>query len=465
MRPHPTPTYVPDGSGGRIPSPMAASCPDRFAGIRRDFSPGDVARLSGSFRIRHTIAEMGANRLWHLLKTRDFVPTLGALTGNQAVQQVKAGLEAIYLSGWQVAADANTSGEMYPDQSLYPVDSVPNVVRRINAALRRADQIAQSEGGEDDTYWMAPVIADAEAGFGGALNAFELMKAMIAAGAAGVHFEDQLASEKKCGHLGGKVLVPMQQHIRTLNAARLAADTEGVPTVLLCRTDAQSAQLLTTDVDERDRPFISGDRTPEGFFRITPGMGVDYAIARGLAFAPYSDLLWWETSDPNLEDAERFANAIHREFPSKMLAYKCSPSFNWKKKLPADKIASFQADIGRMGYKFQFVTLAGFHSLNLAMFNLARGYSERGMAAYSELQQAEFAAEDDGYTATRHQREVGVGYFDMVATTAGGGQSSTTALSGSTETAQFDAHAPVLHTHHDDDDGLVFSRDQAVMAK
>jgi isocitrate lyase len=459
MRPHPTPTHAPDGAGG------SPGDPERFAGIRRDYTPDDVARLSGSFRIRHTLAEMGAARLWHLLRTQPYVPTLGALTGNQAVQQVKAGLEAIYLSGWQVAADANTAGEMYPDQSLYPVDSVPNVVRRINAALRRADQIAHSEGGSDGTHWMAPIVADAEAGFGGALNAFELMKAMIAAGAAGVHFEDQLASEKKCGHLGGKVLVPIAQHIRTLNAARLAADTEGVATVLLCRTDAQSAQLLTTDVDERDRRFISGERTPEGFFRIRPGMGVDYAVARSLAFAPYADLLWWETSDPNLADAEHFADAIHRQFPGKMLAYNCSPSFNWKKKLAPEKIASFQSDIGRMGYKFQFVTLAGFHSLNLAMFNLARGYAESGMAAYSELQQAEFAAEGDGYTATRHQREVGVGYFDMVATVAGGGQSSTTALSGSTETAQFEDHAPVLHAHRGDDDGLVHNHEWAVTAK
>ncbi|HTW72901.1 MAG TPA: isocitrate lyase [Acetobacteraceae bacterium] len=460
MHTQPTPVFAPDGSSGWSPG----GDPDRFTGIRRDYTPQDVARLSGSFRIRHTLAELGAARLWHLLKARPYVPTLGALTGNQAVQQVKAGLEAIYLSGWQVAADANTAGEMYPDQSLYPVDSVPNVVRRINAALRRADQIEHSEGG-DAIHWMAPIIADAEAGFGGALNAFELMKAMIAAGAAGVHFEDQLASEKKCGHLGGKVLVPIAQHIRTLNAARLAADTEGVATVLLCRTDAQSAQLLTTDVDERDRPFLSGERTPEGFFRIKPGIGVEYAIARGLAFAPYSDLLWWETSDPNLADAERFADAIHRQFPGKMLAYNCSPSFNWQKKLPPENIASFQADIARMGYKFQFVTLAGFHSLNLSMFKLARGYAERGMAAYSELQQAEFAAKDEGYTATRHQREVGVGYFDMVATAAGGGQSSTTALSGSTETAQFREHAPVLHTRHGGDDGLVHSHDRAVAAE
>jgi len=450
MHPRTTPFFAPDGSSAWSPG----GHPDRFDGIRRDYTPQDVARLSGSFRIRHTLAEMGADRLWYLLKARPFVPTLGALTGNQAVQQVKAGLEAIYLSGWQVAADANTAGEMYPDQSLYPVDSVPNVVARINAALRRADQIAHSEGG-DAIHWMAPIIADAEARVGGALNAFELMKAMISAGAAGVHFEDQLASEKKCGHLGGKVLVPIQQHIRTLNAARLAADTEGVATVLLCRTDAQSAQLLTSDVDERDRPFITGERTPEGFFRIKPGIGVEYAIARGLAFAPYADLLWWETSDPNLADAERFADAIHRRFPGKMLAYNCSPSFNWQKKLPPEKIASFQADIGRMGYRFQFVTLAGFHSLNLSMFNLARGYAERGMAAYSELQQAEFAAEDDGYTATRHQREVGVGYFDMVATAAGGGQSSTTALSGSTETAQFHGHAPVLQIHQGEADTLL----------
>ena len=412
--------------------------PGRFAGIRRDYTPDDIARLSGSFRIRHTLAEMGAARLWQLLKTEPYVPTLGALTGNQAVQQVKAGLQAIYLSGWQVAADANTAGQMYPDQSLYPVDAVPNVVRRINNALRRSDQIAQSEG-DSSTYWMAPIVADAEAGFGGALNAFELMKAMIEAGAAGVHFEDQLASEKKCGHLGGKVLVPMAQHVRTLNAARLAADTEGVETVLLCRTDAHSAQLLTSDIDERDHPFITGERTAEGFFRIRPGQGVEYAIARSLAFAPYADLLWWETSEPDLHEAEQFADAIHRRFPGKMLAYNCSPSFNWRRKLSSERIAAFQRDIGSMGYKFQFVTLAGFHSLNLSMFELARGYRERGMAAYAELQQAEFAAEAAGYTATRHQREVGVGYFDAVATAAAGGMSSTTAFAGSTEAAQFQA--------------------------
>ncbi len=434
--------------------------PCRFDGIRRDYAQQDVQRLSGRFRIRHTLAEMGATRLWQLLKTEPYVPTLGALTGNQAVQQVKAGLQAIYLSGWQVAADANTAGEMYPDQSLYPVDSVPNVVRRINNALRRADQIAHSEG-DNGTYWMAPIVADAEAGFGGALNAFELMKSMIEAGAAGVHFEDQLASEKKCGHLGGKVLVPIAQHIRTLNAARLAADIEGVPTVLLCRTDAHSAQLLTTDVDERDRPFISGERTAEGFFRIRAGLGVDYAIARSLAFAPYADLLWWETSEPNLEEAERFADAIHRRFPGKMLAYNCSPSFNWRKKLSPERIAGFQRDIGRMGYKFQFVTLAGFHSLNLAMFELARGYKERGMAAYAELQQAEFAAEATGYTATRHQREVGVGYFDAVATAASGGLSSTTAFSGSTEAAQFHDVPATPDVHQGDDEGLVHNHEWA----
>ena len=437
--------------------------PERFAGIRRDYTPAEVERLSGSFRVRHTLAEMGAARLWHLLKTEPFVPTLGALTGNQAMQQVKAGLKAIYLSGWQVAADANMAGEMYPDQSLYPVDSVPKVVKRINNALRRADQIAQLEG-DRSTYWMAPVIADAEAGFGGALNAFELMRAMIEAGAAGVHFEDQLASEKKCGHLGGKVLVPMSQHIRTLNAARLAADVEGVSTVLLCRTDAHSAQLLTADVDERDRPFLTGERTPEGFHRIKPGMGVEYAIARGLAFAPYSDLLWWETSEPSLEEAQRFADAIHAAFPGKMLAYNCSPSFNWKKKLAHDDIATFQKRIAAMGYKYQFVTLAGFHSLNHSMFKLAQGYKERGMAAYSELQQAEFASEPDGYTATRHQREVGTGWFDAVATAAAGGHSSTTAMAGSTEHDQFDGgKAPTVNRvgHDDHDDGLVHSHEWA----
>jgi len=444
----------------------AGGDPERFYGIERDYTPEDVERLSGSFRVRHTLAEMGAARLWHLLKTEPYVNTLGALTGNQAVQQVKAGLKAIYLSGWQVAGDANTAGQMYPDQSLYPVDSVPNVVRRINNALRRCDQIAKQEGGRDGTYWMAPIVADAEAGFGGPLNAYELMRAMIEAGAAGVHFEDQLASEKKCGHLGGKVLVPIATHIRTLNAARLAADVEGVSTVLLCRTDAHSAQLLTSDVDERDRPFIGGDRTPEGFFRIRKGKGVEYAIARSLAYAPYADLLWWETSEPNLKEAEQFADAIHRQFPGKMLAYNCSPSFNWSKKLSPEKIAGFQRAIGSMGYRFQFVTLAGFHSLNYSMFTLARGYKERGMAAYSELQNAEFAAEAEGYTATRHQREVGVGYFDAVATAISGGKSSTTALAGSTETEQFHdehgGHGTEPSEHHDFDDGLVHSHEWAV---
>ncbi|TCZ64393.1 isocitrate lyase [Roseicella aquatilis] len=438
MRQTPTPTFAPDGSfGGDRPEP------GRFDGIRRDYTPADVAKLAGSFRIQHTLADMGARRLWQLLKTEPYVNTLGALTGMQALQQVKAGLKAIYLSGWQVAADANTASTMYPDQSLYPVDSVPTVIRRINNALRRADQIAVQEGKGDTTHYMAPIVADAEAGFGGALNAYELMRAMIEAGAAGVHFEDQLASEKKCGHLGGKVLVPIQQHIRTLNAARLAADVEGVPTVLLCRTDAESAQLLTADIDERDRPFITDDRTPEGFFRIRPGMGKQYAIARSLAYAPYADLLWWETSDPDLQDARDFAEAVQKQFPGKMLAYNCSPSFNWQRKMGIEAATRFQRELGAMGYKFQFVTLAGFHSLNLSMFKLARGYKDRGMGAYSELQQAEFAAEAEGFTAVRHQREVGVGYFDAVATAAGGGQSSTTALATSTEAAQFHGeHAP-----------------------
>ncbi len=454
-----TPTFAPEGMPGGL-----ATAPDRFEGIKRDFTPADVDRLAGNFRVRHTLAEMGANRLWSLLKSEPYVNTLGALTGNQAMQQVKAGLKAIYLSGWQVAADANNAGEMYPDQSLYPVSSVPQVVSRINNALRRADQIARMEG-DTQSYWMAPIIADAEAGFGGALNAYELMKAMIHAGAAGVHFEDQLASEKKCGHLGGKVLVPISQHIRTLNAARLAADVEGVPTVLLCRTDSHAAQLLTADVDERDRPFLTGERTPEGFYRIKPGIGVEYAIARSLAYAPYADLLWWETSEPNLDEARQFAEAIHKQFPGKMLAYNCSPSFNWKKKLPAEKIATFQQEIAAMGYKFQFVTLAGFHSLNYSMFQLSKGYAERGMAAYSELQQAEFAAEPDGYTATRHQREVGTSYFDAVAVAVSQGQASTTAMAGSTETEQFHDHAPAAGSHgHDHDDGLVHHHTWAVSA-
>ncbi len=451
--------FSPDGMGGQPPRD-----PARFEGIRRDYSPAEVERLAGSFRVRHTIAEMGAARLWHLLHTEPYLPTLGAMTGGQALQQVKAGLKAIYLSGWQVAADANSAGQMYPDQSLYPVDSVPTVIRRLNNSLRRADQIARLENQADPTYWMAPIIADAEAGFGGALNAFELMRHMIESGAAGVHFEDQLASEKKCGHLGGKVLVPISQHIRTLNAARLAADVEGVSTILLCRTDSHAAQLLTSDIDERDRPFLTGERTPEGFFRIREGVGVEYAIARSLAYAPYADLLWWETSEPDLAEAERFANAIHARFPGKLLAYNCSPSFNWRKKLSEAQIADFQAAIGAMGYRFQFVTLAGFHSLNLSMFDLAHDYARRGMAAYSQLQQAEFAAEARGYTATRHQREVGTGWFDAVAVTASGGAASTTAMGGSTEAAQFHAapQAPAPSEHFDE--GLVHAHEWATSA-
>jgi isocitrate lyase len=408
----------------------------RWKGLKRDYTPADVAKLAGSVRVAHTLADRGARKLWDLLNNEPFVPTLGALTGNQAVQQVKAGLKAIYLSGWQVAADANNAGQMYPDQSLYPVSSVPDVVKRINNALRRSDQIQTMEG-KGDTDYFAPIIADAEAGFGGPLNAYELMKAMIEAGAAGVHYEDQLASEKKCGHLGGKVLIPISQHVRTLNAARLAADVEGVPTVLLARTDADSAQLLTSDIDPRDHKFLTGERTPEGFFRIKPDVGKDYAIARGIAYAEYADLIWWETAEPNLEDAQRFADAIHHHFPGKMLAYNCSPSFNWRKKLSMTDIGEFQKRIGAMGYKYQFVTLAGFHALNLSMFDLAQGYAARGMAAYSELQEAEFAAADRGYTAVKHQREVGTSYFDAVAVAISGGKSSTTAMAGSTETEQF----------------------------
>jgi len=406
----------------------------RYDGITRDYTPEDVEKLRGSIRIRHTLAELGAKRLWELFQTEDYVNTLGALTGNQAMQQVKAGLKAIYLSGWQVAADANLGCNMYPDQSLYPANSVPTIVKRINSTLQRADQIAHLEGG-DDTYWFAPIIADAEAGFGGPLNAFELMKAMIEAGAAGVHFEDQLASEKKCGHLGGKVLVPTQTFISTLNSARLAADAMGVPTFVIARTDAHAANMMTSDVDERDHRFLTGERTPEGFFKITPGL--DTAIARAKAYAAYADLVWCETSTPDLEEAKVFAEAVHSEHPGKMLAYNCSPSFNWKAKLDDATIAKFQRELGAMGYKFQFVTLAGFHSLNHSMFQLAKGYRETGMTAYSALQQAEFGAEDAGYTATRHQREVGTGYFDAVSQAATAGRSSTGALAGSTEEAQF----------------------------
>jgi len=406
----------------------------RWDGVVRDYTPLDVDRLRGSIDVTHTFAELGAARLWELLNSEPYVAALGALTGNQAMQQVRAGLKAIYLSGWQVAADANLSGHMYPDQSLYPANSVPQVVRRINQTLQRADQIDHSEG-RHDTHWFAPIVADAEAGFGGPLNAFELMKGMIEAGAAGVHFEDQLASEKKCGHLGGKVLVPTQAFIRTLTSARLAADVCGVPTIVIARTDADSAKLITSDVDERDHPFLTGERTPEGFHGFKGGL--EAAIARGLAYAPYADLLWCETSTPDLDEAREFAEGIHAEFPGKMLAYNCSPSFNWEKKLDAATIAKFQRELGAMGYRFQFVTLAGFHALNYSMFELARTYREQGMSAYSQLQQAEFAAEADGYTATKHQHEVGTGYFDEVAKVISAGRSSTVALEGSTEAAQF----------------------------
>lgn len=407
---------------------------ERFEGVERPYSVEDVMKLRGSIVIEHTLATKGAERLWQLMHERDYVHALGALTGNQAIQQVKAGLEAIYLSGWQVAADANLSGHMYPDQSLYPANSVPSVVKRINQALQRADQIQTAEG-KGDTHWFAPIIADMEAGFGGVLNVFELTKAMIEAGAAGVHLEDQLSSEKKCGHLGGKVLLPTQTAVKNLISARLAADVMGVPTIIVARTDAHAANLITSDIDPIDHPFIIGERTPEGFYRTEAG--IEQAIARGLAYAPYADLVWCETSEPDLAEARQFAEAIHAKYPGKLLAYNCSPSFNWKKKLSDEEIATFQQEIGAMGYKFQFVTLAGFHALNFGMFELARGYKDRGMAAYSELQQAEFAAEVHGYTATRHQREVGTGYFDEVSLVISGGQSSTTALAGSTEAEQF----------------------------
>jgi isocitrate lyase len=419
---------------------VESKIPERFAGITRPYTQADVDRLRGSVKIEHSLARLGAERLWELLHTEDYVHALGAMTGGQAVQMVKAGLKAIYISGWQVAADANDSGHTYPDQSLYPAHSVPMLVKKINNALLRADQIETAEtfvsGKRSGTHWVAPMIADAEAGFGGPLNAFELMKQMIEAGAAGVHFEDQLASEKKCGHMGGKVLVPISQFIRTLTAARLAADVMGVPTILVARTDADSAKLLTSDVDERDRPFItSQERTPEGFYRIDGG--VKYAIARGLAYAPYADLVWCETSTPDLKEAKEFAEGIHAKFPGKLLAYNCSPSFNWKKHLDDATIAKFQRELGAMGYKFQFVTLAGFHALNYSMFELAKNYNAEDMAAYSRLQQAEFAAEKDGYSATKHQREVGTGYFDEVAQVIAGGRASTLALEGSTEKAQF----------------------------
>ncbi len=411
----------------------------RWCGIERNYTAEDVVRLRGSVAVEHSLARRGAERLWELLHKEDFVNALGALTGNQAMQQVKAGLKAIYLSGWQVAADANDAGEMYPDQSLYPANSVPLVVKRINNALLRADQLHHAEG-HHAVDWLAPIVADAEAGFGGVLNAFELMKAMIDAGAAGVHFEDQLASVKKCGHMGGKVLVPTREAIDKLNAARLAADVAGVPTLIVARTDADAADLLTSDIDPNDRPFLTGERTAEGFFRTRPGL--EQAISRGLAYAPYADLVWCETSKPRLDDARRFAAAIHERFPGKLLAYNCSPSFNWRANLDDATIANFQKELGAMGYKFQFITLAGFHSLNYAMFDLAHNYARRQMSAFVDLQEREFAAGTRGFTAVKHQREVGTGYFDAVNQAIHQGHSSTTALTGSTEEAQFQ-HASV----------------------
>ncbi|HET9485171.1 MAG TPA: isocitrate lyase [Xanthomonadales bacterium] len=415
----------------------------RWTGVTRTYSAEDVVRLRGTVAIEHSLARHGADKLWHYLQSEPYVNALGAMTGNQAMQQVKAGLKAIYLSGWQVAADANTAGTMYPDQSLYPVDSVPNVVRAINNTLLRADQIHHAEG-RNDIDWLQPIVADAEAGFGGVLNAYELMKHMIEAGASGVHFEDQLASAKKCGHMGGKVLVPTQEAVQKLVAARLAADVCGVPTLIVARTDAMGAGLVTTDVDPADRPFLTGKRTVEGFYETRPG--IEQAIARGLAYAPFADLVWCETSTPSLEDARRFARAIHAKFPGKLLAYNCSPSFNWKKNLDDTTIAKFQKEIAAMGYKFQFITLAGFHALNYAMWNLATGYKERQMAAYVELQEAEFAAEPRGYTGAKHQREVGTGYFDRLNEVIAGGVSSLSALHGSTEEEQFHVSGEAANT-------------------
>ena len=408
----------------------------RWRGVLRGYKAEDVVRLRGTIAVEHSLARLTAEKLWRYLNEKPFVNALGALTGNQAMQQVKAGLDAVYLSGWQVAGDANLSGQMYPDQSLYPADSVPAVVRRINNTLRRADEIHHAEG-DDSIDWLKPIVADAEAGFGGVLNAFELMKQMIEAGAAGVHFEDQLSSAKKCGHMGGKVLVPTQEAINKLVSARLAADVCNVPTLLVARTDAEASSLLTSDVDERDRSFVDGSkgRTPEGFFHVRSGL--DQAIARGIAYAPYADLVWCETGKPDLEEARRFAEALHARYPGKLLAYNCSPSFNWKRKLDDDTIAKFQRELAAMGYRFQFITLAGFHALNFSMFQLARGYKTQQMTAYVSLQQAEFAAERDGYTATKHQREVGAGYFDAVTQTVSGGTSALTALTGSTEAQQF----------------------------
>ena len=432
----PTPTTARPGDQTQTAADLAElwSTDPRWAGISRDYSAEDVVALRGSVREEHTLAKRGSEVLWDLLHSEDFVNALGALTGNQAVQQVKAGLKAIYLSGWQVAGDANLSGQTYPDQSLYPANSVPAVVRRINNALLRTDQIDVQENGTASRNWLAPIVADAEAGFGGPLNAFELMKGMIAAGAAGVHWEDQLASEKKCGHLGGKVLVPTQQHVRTLNAARLAADVSDVPSIVIARTDAEAATLITSDVDERDLPFITGERTAEGFYKVRNG--IEPCIARAKAYAPYSDLIWMETGTPDLELARTFAEAVKAEFPDQMLSYNCSPSFNWKKHLDDDTIARFQRELGAMGYKFQFITLAGFHALNYSMFDLAHGYAREQMSAYVRLQEAEFASETRGYTATKHQREVGTGYFDRVST-ALNPDAATLALAGSTETAQF----------------------------
>jgi len=407
---------------------------NRWRGVERPYSEADVERLRGRFQVEHTLARLGAERLWQLLAKEDYVAALGALTGGQAVQMVRAGLQAIYVSGWQVAADANLSGQTYPDQSLYPANSGPALVKRINNALLRADQIDNAEG-KNGTYWLAPILADAEAGFGGPLNAFELMKGYIEAGAAAVHFEDQLSSEKKCGHLGGKVLVPTSQFVRTLVAARLAADVCGVPTLVVARTDALSATLLTSDIDEVDREFTTGERTPEGFFRVKPG--IEAPIARSLAYAPYADVLWFETATPDMDEARRFAKAIHERFPGKLLAYNCSPSFNWRQHLSDAEIESFQRELGDLGYAYQFITLAGFHSLNSAMFELAKGYAAEGMPAYVRVQEREFELEEEGYTATRHQREVGAGYFDAVMEAVSGGQSSTLALKGSTEEDQF----------------------------
>jgi len=407
----------------------------RWKGIERPYTAEEVYKLRGTVEIKYSIAEMGAKRLWELLNSEDYVNALGALTGGQAVQQVQAGLKAIYCSGWQVAADANVAGQMYPDQSLYPANSVPELVKRINNSFQRTDQIYHAEG-KNGINWFAPIIADAEAGFGGTLNAFELMKAMIEAGAAGVHYEDQLASAKKCGHMGGKVLVPTSEAVQKLVAARLAADVMNVPTVLVARTDANGANLLTSDIDARDREFITGERTSEGFYRVN--CGIDQAISRGLSYAPYADLIWCETSEPNIEEAKKFAEAIRAKYPEKLLAYNCSPSFNWKKKLDDETIAKFQKELGAMGYKFQFITLAGFHSLNFAMFELAKNYGEKQMTAYAELQEREFASEIDGYRATKHQSFVGTGYFDKITQVIAGGTSSTTALSGSTEEEQFE---------------------------